>query len=63
MERVGGGSYFEKSLERGIVLAGISAGSICWFEEGVTDSFGEKLEPIKCLDFLKGSHCPHSDES
>ncbi|KYD33112.1 hypothetical protein B4110_1837 [Parageobacillus toebii] len=27
----------------------------------VTDSFGEGLEPIKCLGFLKGSHCPHYD--
>lgn len=50
-----------KAWNQGIVLAGISAGSICWFEEGVTDSFGEGLEPIKCLGFLKGSHCPHYD--
>lgn len=47
--------------EKGIVLAGISAGSICWFEEGVTDSFGEGLEPLKGLGFLKGSNCPHYD--
>ena len=39
----------------------MSAGSICWFEEGVTDSFGDRLEPIKCLGFLKGSNCPHYD--
>jgi dipeptidase E len=50
-----------KAWNQGIVLAGISAGSICWFEEGVTDSFGEGLEPIKCLGFLKGSNCPHYD--
>lgn len=50
-----------KAWDEGIVLAGISAGSLCWFEEGVTDSFGDKLEPIKCLGFLKGSHCPHYD--
>ncbi|TWT27151.1 Type 1 glutamine amidotransferase-like domain-containing protein [Planomicrobium sp. CPCC 101110] len=50
-----------KAWEQGIVLAGISAGSICWFEEGVTDSFGEGLEPIKALGFLKGSNCPHYD--
>jgi dipeptidase E len=50
-----------KAWNEGIVLAGISAGSICWFEEGVTDSFGEGLEPMKCLGFLKGSHCPHYD--
>lgn len=50
-----------KAWEQGIVLAGISAGSICWFEEGVTDSYGDKLEPLKCLGFLKGSNCPHYD--
>jgi len=43
----------------GFVLAGISAGSICWFEEGVADSYGDKLEPLQCLGFLKGSNCPH----
>lgn len=50
-----------KALEQGIVLAGISAGSICWFEEGVTDSYGDKLELIRALGFLKGSNCPHYD--
>ncbi|WP_397539318.1 Type 1 glutamine amidotransferase-like domain-containing protein [Rummeliibacillus pycnus] len=50
-----------KAWNQGIILAGISAGSICWFEEGVTDSFGDGLEPIQCLGFLKGSNCPHYD--
>jgi peptidase E len=50
-----------KAWEQGIILAGISAGSICWFEEGVTDSYGDKLEPLTCLGFLKGSNCPHYD--
>lgn len=50
-----------KAWEQGIVLAGISAGSICWFEEGVTDSYGDKLEPLNCLGFLEGSNCPHYD--
>ena len=51
----------KNAWEQGIVLAGVSAGSICWFEEGVTDSFGDGLEPLKSLGFLKGSHCPHYD--
>ncbi|MCK1995185.1 peptidase E [Peribacillus muralis] len=51
----------KKAWNQGIILAGVSAGSICWFEEGVTDSFGDGLEPIKCLGFLKGSNCPHYD--
>ncbi len=50
-----------KAWNEGKVLAGISAGSICWFEKGVTDSFGDKLEPISCLGLLKGSNCPHYD--
>lgn len=50
-----------KAWEQGIILAGLSAGAICWFEEGVTDSFGDGLEPIQCLGFLKGSSCPHYD--
>jgi dipeptidase E len=46
----------------GVVLAGLSAGSLCWFEEGLTDSVepGE-LRPMDCLGFLPGSHCPHYD--
>lgn len=51
----------KKAWNQGTVLAGLSAGSICWFEEGVTDSYGDGLEPIKCLGFLKGSNCPHYD--
>jgi dipeptidase E len=54
-------SILRKAWDQGTVLAGVSAGSICWFEEGVTDSFGDRLEPIKCLGFLKGSNCPHYD--
>jgi dipeptidase E len=50
-----------KSLESGTILAGLSAGSICWFEEGTTDSFGIGLETIKGLGLIKGSHSPHYD--
>ena len=55
-------NIMKKAWEQGILLAGISAGSICWFEEGVTDSYGDKLESLKCLGFLNGSNCPHYDE-
>ncbi|MBY6036773.1 peptidase E [Fictibacillus nanhaiensis] len=50
----------KKAYEEGKILAGLSAGSLCWFEEGVTDSFGP-LRGLQCLGFLKGSHCPHYD--
>jgi dipeptidase E len=54
-------TILKEALSSGIILTGLSAGSICWFEEGVTDSFGEGLEPINGLGFIKGSHCPHYD--
>ncbi|MBL6010499.1 peptidase E [Bacillus halotolerans] len=50
----------KKAWENGIILAGLSAGAICWFEEGVTDSAGP-LTGLKSLGFLQGSFCPHYD--
>jgi dipeptidase E len=50
-----------QAWERGIVLGGASAGSLCWFEEGTTDSRPKQLTTVQCLGFLKGSHCPHYD--
>jgi len=45
----------------GAVLAGVSAGMICWFRASVTDSFGG-IEPLlDGLGFLDGSACPHYD--
>jgi dipeptidase E len=48
--------------DRGIVLGGASAGSLCWFEEGTTDSRPKELSTVQCLGFIKGSHCPHYDK-
>jgi peptidase E len=50
-----------EAWESGIVLAGRSAGAICWFEQGVTDSFADVLVSLDCLGFLPGSCCPHYD--
>jgi dipeptidase E len=48
--------------EAGVVLAGWSAGAMCWFEGGLTDSFGPDLAPLRDgLKFLAGSFCPHYD--
>lgn len=54
-------SILKSAWNEGIVLAGVSAGSICWFEEGITDSYGENLAELRCLGFLPGSNCPHYD--
>jgi dipeptidase E len=51
-----------EALDSGVVLAGSSAGGLCWFESGVTDSFGPQLDQMDCLGFLPGSFCPHYDD-
>jgi dipeptidase E len=47
--------------ERGVILTGVSAGMICWFECGVTDSFGPLAALRDGLGLLSGSACPHYD--
>jgi peptidase E len=50
-----------KAWERGIVLAGVSAGAICWFEQGLTDSIPGPYTALRCTGFLAGSCSPHYD--
>jgi peptidase E len=51
-----------QAYARGIVLTGWSAGCLCWFEGGVTDSFTPELGPLRDgLGLLSGSACPHFD--
>jgi peptidase E len=52
-------TVLRKAYEKGIVLAGGSAGSLCWFESGTTDSRPKKLTTVECLGFLPYSHSPH----
>ncbi len=51
-----------KAWRAGIVLSGVSAGAICWFTSGTTDSFGADLRPFTGgLGLLAPSYCPHYD--
>jgi peptidase E len=51
-----------RAWHAGIVLAGVSAGAICWFTSGTTDSFGADLRPLTDgLGLLAPSYCPHYD--
>jgi len=54
-------TVLREAYERGILLCGSSAGSICWFEAGVTDSIAGDLTAMSGLGFLPGSNCPHYD--
>ncbi|MDR2118844.1 MAG: peptidase E [Tannerellaceae bacterium] len=49
----------KKALKKGIILAGGSAGSICWFQHGISDSRPVKLSMAEGLGFLSYSNCPH----
>ena len=52
----------EGALEAGTVFCGVSAGALCWFERGVTDSYGPGLNPLSNgLGLLEGAFCPHYD--
>jgi dipeptidase E len=55
-------AILREAWEAGVLLTGWSAGMICWFEAGVTDSFGPQLAGMRDgLGFLPGSACPHYD--
>ena len=52
-------TLLRKAYDRGIILAGGSAGSLCWFTGGYTDSRPQELSLMECLGFLDYSHSPH----
>jgi dipeptidase E len=52
-------TVLRKAYNKGIVLAGGSAGSLCWFQGGTTDSRPKDLSIVKGLGFIQTSHCPH----
>ncbi|MFA0960760.1 Type 1 glutamine amidotransferase-like domain-containing protein [Roseivirga sp. BDSF3-8] len=52
-----------QAWERGTMLAGVSSGSACWFQEALTDSNPEGLSPEPCLSLLEGSHCAHYENT
>ncbi|MBA7558147.1 hypothetical protein ES705_50938 [subsurface metagenome] len=55
-------TLLKKAYNKGIILAGGSAGSLCWFTGGYTDSRPRELTIMKCLSFLDYSHSPHYNE-
>lgn len=50
-----------QAWRRGVVLGGASAGALCWFASGSTDSRPQRLSVVEGLGLLAGSHCPHYD--
>ncbi len=54
-------SLLEKAWRRGAVLSGVSAGMLCWFQGGLTDSFGGLEGWMDGLGLVRGTACPHYD--
>ena len=52
---------FRQAYARGAVLAGVSAGMLCWFKDGVTDSYGGLERLNDGLGLVDASACPHYD--
>jgi peptidase E len=56
------GPILRECWEAGVVLGGVSAGSLCWHIGGTTDSFGLPLQVVTGgLAFLPYSNSPHHD--
>ncbi|GAB7087417.1 peptidase E [Marinifilum fragile] len=56
-------TLLQKALNKGIILAGGSAGSLCWFQSGISDSRPVNLSVIDGMSFLPFSHCPHYSDN
>ena len=52
----------KKAYDQGAVMSGVSAGAICWFEQGLTDSWASELKMMPCMNFISGNCAPHYDE-
>jgi peptidase E len=55
-------TILKDAWQAGVVLMGVSAGSLCWHVGGTTDSFGPDLRPVTdALGWLPYSNSPHHD--
>ena len=51
---------FKIAYEKGIILSGVSAGAVCWFDWILSDSIGLGFKPLKGINLVEGSCTPHS---
>ncbi|WP_233233790.1 peptidase E [Bordetella sp. LUAb4] len=52
-------SVLKEAWDSNVLLAGMSAGAMCWFQAGLTDSWGTPYRPLDCLGFLPGACAVH----
>ena len=51
---------FENAYEKGVILSGVSAGAVCWFDWILSDSVGPGFNPLRGINLISGSCTPHS---
>jgi len=52
-------SHLANAANNGTILAGVSAGAVCWYDVALSDSAGNGLTPLPGLGIVPGSCCPH----
>ena len=55
-------NILNNAYQNGVIMSGVSAGAICWFNKGITDSWKDHQAILPCLGFVDGVCCPHYDE-
>ncbi|WP_433748031.1 Type 1 glutamine amidotransferase-like domain-containing protein [Falsibacillus pallidus] len=58
-QRTGFDQVLRNAYQNGVILAGISAGAMCWFETCYSENEEDEYEEFPGLGFLSGSFCPH----
>lgn len=61
-KKTGADKIIKKAYENGVIMTGMSAGAICWFEDGIFHDKDDSLKRLPCLGLLKGSFCPHYND-
>src|SRR5690606_34653607 len=61
-KKSGADRIIKKAYEQGVIMTGMSAGAICWFEDGIFHDKDDSLKRLPCLGLLKGSFCPHYND-
>jgi peptidase E/RimJ/RimL family protein N-acetyltransferase len=52
----------KEAYQKGVILAGISAGAMCWFDKCYSENTNNDFEEWKGLGILAGTYCPHYDD-
>lgn len=61
-QRAGWRAPITAAVRNGLLLAGVSAGGVCWFDAAFSDAGGNGFAPVAGMGLVRGSCCPHCSE-